>query len=215
VWRCFQRECRPWDGILEDEALISIVSASRIARWRTPVPVILLLLSAFFLRPPALASGQTFSAHVSAGPTVTDAGYSFAGGLGFSPAARVTLAANVERTHLFSRSTSDGRGGFSSFRGGTLTLGSAELQVAPRGRNRVGPYGLVGFAAGQSRPNVNATFPNPVVNEARAVFFGGGVIAPIGERLSIFIDARMMIGAEGIEGIVAVAPIRAGIGWRF
>lgn len=179
------------------------------------MPLIRLMLSAILLAPPAMANGQTFSVHATAGPTVTDAGYSVAAGVGLSPSSRFTLGVNVERTHLVTQSTNDGPGGTSFFRGGTLTLGSAELQFVPLGRRRVGPYVLTGFAAGQSRPNVNATFPDAVTNDVFAGFVGGGVLVPVGERLSIFADARMMFGAEGVDGIFAVAPVRAGVSWTF
>jgi hypothetical protein len=66
-----------------------------------------------------------------------------------------------------------------------------------------------------SRPNVNDIFPTPVTNGARAVFGGGGLLVPLGTRFAVFADARMLIGAEGTEGIVAVAPVRAGVAWRF
>jgi hypothetical protein len=103
----------------------------------------------------------------------------------------------------------------SYFRGGTFLLGSAELRFAPRGRGRVGPFAVAGFAAGVSRPNVNEVFPTPVTNGARAVFGGGGLLVPLAQRLNAFADVRMLIGAEGSEGIVAVAPVRAGVAWRF
>ena len=44
---------------------------------------------------------------------------------------------------------------------------------------------------------------------------GGGVNVPLSERLTFFVDARMMFGAEGTEGVVAVVPARAGVAWRF
>jgi hypothetical protein len=162
---------------------------------------------------PAASSGQTVGLHGSAGPTIVDAGHSLAAGVGFSPASRITLLVNLERTHLSSRSTTDGRGG-SVFRGGTLTLGTAELRVALFGRERVSPYVLAGFGAGVSRPNVNATFPDRVSNDVRALFFGGGVRVPLGAQVSVFGDARMMVGAEAGESL-AVAPVRVGLAWRF
>ena len=174
-----------------------------------PGLVFLLLLAI-----PWMASAQSFVLQGSAGPTLFDSGYSLAGGIGFSPTSRLAVRFDIERTHLSSRLSSDGRGGFSSFRGGTLTMGSAQLRVTPFGRDRVGPYGLVGFAAGVSRPNVNELFPDPVTNDVRAMFFGGGIHVPIKERVSVFADGRMMIGAEAGE-LLAVAPIRAGIAWRF
>jgi hypothetical protein len=174
------------------------------------IPLAFLLLLAC----PPIARGQTFVMRGSAGPTLIDTGYSLAGGFGFLPTSHLTVLFDVERTHLSSRLRSDGRAGFAGFRGGTLTLGSAQLLVTPLGRGRVGPYGLVGFGAGVSRPNVNELFPNPVTNDVRAIFFGGGVHVPVKERVSVFADGRMMIGAEAGE-LLAVAPIRAGVAWRF
>lgn len=174
------------------------------------IPVLVFLL----LASPSIASAQSFLLHGSAGPTLIDNVYSLAGGLGFSPTSHLTVLFDAERTHLSSRLRSDGRGGFAGFRGGTLTLGSAQLRVTPLGRDRVGPYGLVGFAAGVSRPNVNEMFPDPVTNDVRAIFFGGGIHVPLKERVSLFADGRMMIGAEAGE-LLAVAPIRAGVAWRF
>jgi len=166
------------------------------------------------LATPWIASAQSFVLQGSAGPTLVDRGYSMAGGIGFSPTTHLAVLFDVERTHLSSRLSSDGRGGFAGFRGGTLTLGSAQLRVTPFGRDRIGPYGLVGFAAGVSRPNVNERFPDPVTNDVRAMFFGGGIHVPLKERVSLFADGRMMIGGEAGE-LLAVVPIRAGVAWRF
>ena len=167
-----------------------------------------------FIATPWIASAQSFVLQGSAGPTIIDSGYSLAGGIGVSPTSHLTVLFDVERTHLSSRLSSDGRGGFAGFRGGTLTLGSAQLRVTPFGHDRVGPYGLVGFAAGVSHPNVNEMFADPVTNDVRAIFFGGGIYVPLQKRLSLFADGRMMIGAEAGE-LLAVAPIRAGVAWRF
>jgi hypothetical protein len=175
------------------------------------IPGLLFCLS---LASPSIASAQSFMVQGSAGPTLIDSGYSLGGGLGFSPTSHLTLLFDVERTHLSSRLGSDGRGGFSGFRGGTLTLGSAQLRVTPFGRDRIGPYGLVGVAAGVSRPNVSELFPDPVTNDVRAMFFGGGIHVPLKERVSLFADGRMMIGAEAGE-LLAVAPIRVGVALSF
>ena len=166
------------------------------------------------LASPCIASAQSFELQGSAGPTLVDTGYSLAAGVGFSPTSHLTVQFDVERTYLSSQLRSDGRDGFAGFRGGTLTLGSAQLRVTPFGRHRVGPYGLAGFAVGVSRPNVNQAFPDPVTNDVRGIFFGGGIHVPVQERLSIFADGRMMVGSEAGE-LLAVAPIHAGIAWRF
>ena len=166
------------------------------------------------LASPCIASAQSFELQGSAGPTLVDAGYSLAGGIGFSPTSHLTVQFDAERTYLSSRLSSDGRGGVAGFRGGTLTLGSAQLRVTPLGRDRVGPYGLVGFSVGVSRPNVNEAFPDSVTNDVRGIFFGGGIHVPVKERVSIFADGRMMVGSEAGE-LLAIAPIRAGVALRF
>jgi hypothetical protein len=144
-----------------------------------------------------------------------DAGHSVAVGAGFSPHSRITLLVNIERTHLLTSTSTDDDGVTSRFRGGTLILGSAELRWVPFGRSRPGPFGFVGVAKGVSRPNVNEHFPNRVTNDVTAGFVGGGLQFPLSDRALLFGDARMIIGAEGIEGVVAVAPVRGGIAWRF
>jgi hypothetical protein len=175
---------------------------------------ILSCLSLLLLVSPAAPQAQSFLVRGAAGPTLNDRGVSVTAGAGFSPTSRLTLAVDVERTHLFSRLTSDGRGGFAGFRGGTLTLAAPELRVSVFPSDRVGPYGLIGFAAGVSHPNVNAQFPTPVTNDVRAVFFGGGISVPVNRSLSIVADGRMMVGAEAGE-LLALAPVRAGVSWRF
>jgi hypothetical protein len=166
------------------------------------------------LAAPRAPAAQSFALYGSAGPTMTDAGNSVAAGGAIAPAPQLTVMFGVERTHLATRIRQD-RDLTSIFRGGTLVLGAAELRYAPLGRHRVGPYGLAGFAAGVSRPNVNGSFPDRVTNQARAVFAGGGIQIPAGDRLTVFVDGRMIVGAEGTEGLLAIAPLRAGITWRF
>jgi opacity protein-like surface antigen len=173
-----------------------------------------LVVFAVLLGSPGPLAAQAVSVHGSGGPTLRDSGYSLAAGVGFSPTSKVTLMFGYDQTHLSSWTRSDGRS-TASFRGGTLFQGTIEVQVAPLGRARLGPYGLAGVAAGRSKLNVNAVFPDPITNDVRAAFVGGGVHVPVRDRLSLFADARFMIGAEGIGGIVAVAPLRAGISWTF
>ena len=103
----------------------------------------------------------------------------------------------------------------SQFRGGTITAASAGLRVSRFAPDRITPYAIAGFAMGVSRPTVNEAFPTRVTHDARFLIAGGGIDVPLRERFSLFGDVRMLFGAEGVEGIVAVVPIRAGIRWRF
>jgi hypothetical protein len=168
------------------------------------------------------ADAQTSSVSVqaAAGPTLIDAGHNLSAALGFSPTSRITLLGGVERAHLASRTTYDEAPGgrrvvTSQFRGGTITAASAGLRVSLFPAGRVTPYAIAGFGIGVSRPTVNDTFPTRVTNDARFLIAGGGIDVPMGERLSLFGDVRLFFGAEGVEGIVAVVPIRAGIRWTF
>ena len=163
---------------------------------------------------PRAAGAQSFTVYGAAGPTQNDKGYSVAAGIGFVPDSPVSILIGIDRTHLSTETRSEGRDSFSTFRGGTVTLAGAELRVVPLGRDRIGPYGLVGFAAGKSRPNVNAQFPNEVTNDVRAGMFGGGIHVPLGSRVSMFADGRLTIGDEGGE-LLALVPIRGGLAWRF
>ena len=163
---------------------------------------------------PGMVRAQSLELFGSAGPTVHDVGHSVAAGAGFSPHRLLTLVFTVDRTHVESRTTRY-PDGFSSFRGGTLYLGAAELRVAPFGRDRIRPYGLAGLAAGISRPNVNATFRDRVTNHVAGIFFGGGIHIPVTAQFSLFADGRLLVGGEGRDGMVAVLPIRAGASWRF
>jgi hypothetical protein len=143
-------------------------------------------------------------------------GYSLAAGVGFSPTSRLTFVFSGERTHLSSQFRTYPEGFTAAFRGGTLTLAAGEMQFAILGRHRVGPYVLTGLAAGVSRPNVTPIFRTPVTNEVLASFFGGGMLFPLGNKVAVFADARMMLafGTRSDE-LIAVVPIRGGIAWHF
>lgn len=185
----------------------------------TVAPLLLLLLS------PQVVTSQTpdtgraeldrFSLQVGAGPLLNSGGgHTLSAAFGFSPISRVDLVVNVERDHLpFQRDTfSDG---FSITRGGTLTWVSAEVRASVFAPHRVSPYGLAGIGGGVSRPTVNDAFPDPVENDLRVAYFGGGVRVPIRNGLSVFGDARAMLALEGGDGIMGVLPVRAGVAWRF
>jgi hypothetical protein len=178
---------------------------------------VLCVLSLSLVLLPSVASAQSLASSVSiqaaAGPTLTDTGHHVSAAIGYSPASRVTLLLDVQRTHLSSRLTPHERG-FTAFRGGTMTAVSGEVRVALWPVQRATPYVLGGLGAGVSRPTVNATFPNAVTNDTRFMFFGGGVQVPLRERLRVFGDARMLIGAEAGE-LLAMAPVRVGLAWRF
>ena len=171
-------------------------------------------VSLLVLACPATGNAQSFVLHGSAGPTIFDRGHSLAVGMGFSPTSRVTVSFDVNQTHLSSRLRSDGRGGIAGFRGGRLTTGAAELRVSVFRHDRIGPYGIAGFAVGVSKPNVNDMFPDPVSNDVRAAFFGGGLSVPIRTGLNIFADMRTMVGSEAGE-LLAVSLVRGGITYRF
>jgi hypothetical protein len=155
-----------------------------------------------------------FSLQVAAGPLVQSGGHTLSAAFGFSPISRVDFLVNIERAHLpFQRRTfSDG---YSLTRGGTLTAASGEVRISVLPPHRISPYGLAGIGGGRSRPTVNDAFPDPVENDLRVVYFGGGVRIPIGGGFSAFSDARVMLALEGNDGILGIWPVRAGVAWRF
>ena len=185
----------------------------------TVAPLLLLLLSPYAATGQTRDSGSTgfdrFSLQVGAGPLLNSGGgHTVSAALGFSPFSRVDFLVNVERDHLpFQRDTfSDG---LSITRGGTLTSVSAEVRASVFPPNRVSPYGFAGIGGGVSRPTVNDAFPDPVENDLRVVYFGGGVRVPIGNGLSLFGDTRLMLTLEGGDGLLGVWLVRAGLAWRF
>ena len=163
-----------------------------------------------------VANAQSFGVHGSAGPVVRESGHSVAAGVELSPISYVAFVLNVERTHIASRVDRDGDL-ISTFRGATLTLGTAELRVTPFPQHRVGPYGLIGMGAGVARANEEQRFPGEgTTSSVRAVFLGGGLQIALRQHLSIFGDFRMMLVAEVKgEGLLGAGPLRAGLAWRF
>ena len=156
-----------------------------------------------------------FSLQVAAGPLLQSGGSTLSAAFGFAPISRLEFLVNVERDHLpFERDTF--AGGFSLTRGGTLTSVSGEVRASVLPPHRVSPYGFAGIGGGISKPTVNSDFPDPVTNDLRVVYFGGGVRVPIRSGFTFFGDARAMLAVEkDADGLMAVYPLRAGIAWRF
>lgn len=173
------------------------------------------VLIALLLLSPAVAFGQSVTLHGAGGPTLSDEGYSFAAGIGLLPTPRLMVMANVDTTRLLFRHD-EFPGGASHFRGGTFVLASAELRLYARGHDRISPYGLAGFAVGRSWPTVNEEFPTAAASNVRAPFAGGGIHLPLAPRVTFFADLRLtlVVGAES-DDVHALAPLRAGLSWRF
>ncbi len=174
----------------------------------------LLLALSLVSSAPALAQGV--SVHAAGGPTLGDAGFSVAGGVAWAPTTRLTLLGSVERSHLVSRRDTFPGGGVSRFRGGTFTLASAEVRLSLFARNRLGPYGLAGFAVGRSRPNVTDEFPTAASHRVVAPFAGGGLHVPLNARAAFFTDVRLqLVAVTEADDLHALTPLRAGFSWRF
>lgn len=188
------------------------------------VRVIQCLTSLLFVLCPAIATGQSFQLQGAAGPNFLDTGhnltygidpgFSLSAGAGFSPSPRVTFLLEVERTHRASQLRVDARGGEFGFRGGTSTLAVPQMRLALFRPDRVGPYGIVGLAAGVSRLNATESYPEHTSNGVQALVFGGGIHVPLGERVSVFADGRAIFGGEATE-IFGLLPVRAGLAWHF
>lgn len=186
-------------------------------------------VSVMFLLMPHPATGQTpiassdaghkrrdrVSLQAAAGHTVLDPASTLSAALGYSPGSRVELLLNVERLHLPFQLTNYPDGGYSVSRGAKMTFVSGELRVALTPPKRVTPFVLVGAGGGISRPNVNAYFPNPVRNDLRVMYGGGGVRVPMRGGLSFVGDTRAMLGLEGYDSVMCAWSARAAVAWRF
>lgn len=162
----------------------------------------------------ALADAQTLDLRASVGPTLVDAGWSAALDVSLAPVPALAVVGGVERSQLAFRTQRDERGGVTTFRGGSLTVGTIGLRLQWPRPTRVRPYLLAGYGAGKSRPTVNPTFPTTVTNNVRAVYAGGGIAVALGARLHATVDARMLVGDEGDE-LLVLSPLRVGLAWRF
>ena len=154
------------------------------------------------------------SVELAGGATLIGGGNVQSAAFGYSPWSRLELLLNIERNHLpfkVARLTD----GYSVSRGGTLTFVSGELRLALRPADRVSPFALAGAGGGVSRPNVNASFPDPVRNDLRVMYLGGGVRVPLGRGFSVSGDARCMLALEGYDGVLGIWPVRASVAWRF
>ncbi len=164
---------------------------------------------------PSVAGAQRLEVQAAAGAMVTTAGHALSAAVGYTPVPGLELLVTVERDHLPFEFERFPDGGTAATRGGTLTFVSGEVRVGLPRAWRVSPFALLGAGGGRSRPTVNALFPDPVTNDLRVVYVGGGVRVPLGHGFSVIGDARAMLGVEGNDGIVAMVPARAGIAWRF
>jgi hypothetical protein len=187
--------------------------------------LVILVLAMFVWFIPAAAAGQTaaestdreesgrLSIHVAGGPLISS-GSVVSAAFGFSPTSRLRLLLNVERDRLpFESKNIDG--GTSITRGGTLTFASGEVRVLILSATRVSPFAMVGAGAGAWRATVNETFPDPLEDDLRVFYFGGGVRIPLRRGFSLWGDVRGSLALTGDDGVTAVWPVRAGLSWRF
>jgi hypothetical protein len=184
-------------------------------RWPTLFVCILLMLPAAVraqgARDPSPEEPR-WSVTTAAGSHLKDGGDLQAIAFGFTPVRRLALVLNVERNHVPTR-VDTYPNGYSATRGSTVTTVSGELRVSS-GSRRVEPFGFVGTGVGRSRLNVNERFPDAVTNTARSFYAGGGVLIPVARAFALSIDAKFVLLAEAGES-GAMAPVRAGVVWRF
>ena len=173
-------------------------------------------VSILFVVLPGVGSGQTskrVEIQAAVGPVLGDAGHHLSASIGFSPSPRVTVLFNVDHSDLYRERREYPDGGYSDAPGGTVTSGGAEVRLGLLPTGRVLPYVAVGIGAGAWRPRVTDEFLYPA-SHARYVSGGAGVIVPIGAHLRLFSDVRVMVGGAAND-VLGVAPVRAGIAWRF
>jgi hypothetical protein len=162
---------------------------------------------------PALASAQGSGVGVSvqgaAGADVRAGGNNQSIALGLAPGRRLELLISAERLHLPMQSEGTG-----VTRGGTARFISGEIRVMPFTAGRVRPYLLASVGRGESRPTVNAQFPDPVTNTTWMLFGGAGATLDLTDHVGLFADVRAGIQSER-DTIALRTPVRAGIALRF
>jgi hypothetical protein len=165
---------------------------------------------------PAIAAGQGVSIQGAAGSNIDLGGNTQAISVGVAAGRRVEFLVSGERIHVPTKVTQFPNGS-SATRHGTSTFVSGEVRFLPLTFERISPYALAGLGAGKTRLNVNDIFPNPVTNNTRLMFFGGGLRVPVTDGLSVFGDLRLVLQVEdaGDGGLFLFAPVRGGIAWRF
>ena len=157
---------------------------------------------------------QRVSVQVAGGPTLMGGATAISAALGYAPVSWLELLVNVERIHVPLQSARYPNG-YSVTRGGTLTFASGELRIAPLPKARVSPFALAGVGRGISRPTVSAAFPEPVRNELRVIYLGGGARIPLRRGFSLLGDARAMLVLEDYDSVLGIWSVRGGVAWRF
>jgi hypothetical protein len=181
---------------------------------------LLVALATLSLAVPAVAAAQSNRPGVivqgTAGTNINVGGnsQSLSGGISFGDHLEVLVSG--ERIHV---PTDVDRfpNGQSVTRHGTTTFISGEVRWAPFTFRRVSPFVLAGAGGGRSKLNVNEHFPDPVSNDARLFFVGGGVRVPVAGGLSVVADLRGVLQVEDNDdaSVFLFVPVRAGISWRF
>ena len=157
---------------------------------------------------------QHLSVQVAGGPTVMGGATAMSAALAYAPVSWLELLVNVERIHAPLQSTRYPNG-YSVTRGGTMTYASGELRIVPLPKARVLPFAMAGVGRGISRPTVSAEFPEPVQNELRVFYLGGGAGIPLRRGFSLLGDARAMLALEGYDSVLGIWSVRGGVAWRF
>lgn len=185
------------------------------------IPVCWLALATLSLAAPAVAAAQSNRPGVviqgTAGTNINVGGDSQSVSAGLSLGEHLQILVSGERIHVPTKVSRFANGGQSLTRHGTATFISGEVRWAPFTFRRVSPFVLAGAGAGRSRLNVNEHFPDPVSNDARLFFVGGGVRVPVAGGLSVVADLRTVLQVEdNTDGSVFLfLPVRAGLAWRF
>ena len=157
---------------------------------------------------------QHVSVQVAGGPTLTGGATAMSAALGYAPVSWLELLVNVERIHAPLQSARDPNG-YSVTRGGTMTFASGELRIAPLPKARVSPFAMAGVGRGISQPTVSAAFPEPVRNELRVIYLGGGARIPLRRGFSLLGDARAMLTLEDYDSVLGIWSVRGAVAWRF
>lgn len=159
------------------------------------------------------AEPPRFALQFSAGSQLNAGGDNLSGSFAYSLTPRLSVLAEAERLHIPTDVTLH-ESEYGATRGGTQRFVSGQVRLTLLPDRGVSPYVFGGMGFGTSRPNVNELFPDPVTNDLRVVFAGGGIRVRVGARFTVLGDARFTLAAEN-DDVSLWVPVRVGLAWLF
>lgn len=163
------------------------------------------------------AAGETrhrWSLEAAAGVQSGNSGSVQSFAAGFAPSRSLTVLLSAERSRI-EEDIDYYPDGSSGDRGGVIEFVSAEVRYAVFAQKRVAPYALLGTGRGLERPTISAYFPYGENRRIVVVYYGAGARVPLGRRVDVFADWRLIVTGDDAAEMAVIGPIRFGVALRF